>query len=651
MNYICLSDGFKKRQLVSTSDDVYKIIGNNIHRDWYTSIFVYNEQHRKDFIETGHLAGISDVYTTKIVWDLDDVDNVEAAREDAKTLVARLIQYGIKEESILIAFSGMKGYSVEVHTTHKFSPTEFKNINLSLAEGLATNDKKIYDTARIFRVVGTKHNKTDCYKFPLSLTQLSEVDSKTIMNLAKDLSNAEEPKVIPCTLPEAIFEMKNKEDEHLPTTIDVDDPMDLDFKSKPRGFTNCKYALLNGFFKEGERSNCFMALATTCKGLGYPKDVTFGMLKGVSYLQAERNACDVWPKEELWNIVIEQVYGPTWKGGTYSCKNQEFLKDICTGLGPFGCKHGDEYDGGFIYSGDMSKQFEDYSVNIEKNTIKTGLQQLDDNVQLTIGMPVALLGSPASGKTSLCLNILNNTSLAGLSSAFFSMDMYGPLVYQKQIQKAYGHNSSKVHDIFKHDKKRAEEINNHIKEQYKNVKFSLKSGYSVQQMREIISDHEQRVGDKVKLVMIDYLECISGPFNDATANTSKIAGELRDFATETGVCVITLVQPPKSAGDASSPLTSMRQIKGSSMLEQSFRVILGIHRDGFGPGNQDRDKYLTINALKNTMGPLFSNDNFWDGVRGSIRPLTDIEEDDLKLLRKTIANEKASRSGGWNEEL
>lgn len=649
MDYVCLADGFNKRRLIPIKDDVYSYIGENTNRDWYLSVFIYGDKHYQQHQETGHLAGITDVTTNRLVWDFDDAGNVEDARADARELCTRLLQYGLKEDDFIIAFSGMKGYSIEVYLNNRLKPKEAKNITLSLAEGLHTVDKKIYDTARIFRIIGTKHNKTEYYKFPINLNVLSENDTTFIKDLARSMSNADEFTPHAVDLPAVILDMKDKEEERLPTSLDIDEPINLDFKSKPRGFTNCKFALLNGFFEEGERSDSLMVLGATCKNLGYPKDVAYGMLKGVARIQAERAGSEAFPKDEIWSTIIEQIYSPTWKGGTYSCNQQDFLKEICISLGAYACKHVDEGEKGFIYAGEMSKQFEDYSVNIEQNTIKTGLVQLDDNVQITIGMPVALLGAPSSGKTSLCLNILNNTSLAGLSSAFFSMDMYGPLVYQKQIQKEFGYSPRKIHEIFKYDKKVAAEINERIREQYKNVKFSLKAGYSVQQMREVITEHEQKVGDKVKLVMIDYLECIHGPFSDSTANTAKIAGELRDFAMEMSTCVVTLVQPPKSAGDASVPLTSMRQIKGSSMLEQSFRVILGIHREGFGPGRVDDDKYLTINALKNTMGPLFSLDNHWDGVRGTIRPLGFDEESDLDRLRKSIANEKeAKNNASWS---
>jgi hypothetical protein len=437
----------------------------------------------------------------------------------------------------------MKGFSVEVQTNQYLTPEQLRSVNLYYAEGLPTNDTKILDHARIFRVLGTKHNKTGLYKFPLTLTQLSELPVPQIKELAKDIDNATDDFMWhEVTLPEGFIPKVQATQPKETATVIQDSFLDLNFKFKPKGFSNCKFALLNGHFKGGVRNHVMMALAATCKAQGYPKEIAYNMLKGAARLQAERTNTEAFPKKEIWNNVIEVVYGDHWKGAQYSCKTQPWLKEICDSLGHNKCKHSEEVR--VLNVTDMSSEFEYFSKNIEKNTVKTGIQALDENIQLTVGMPVALLGAPSSGKSSMSLNILNNTSKAGISSVFFSMDMYGPLVFMKQIQKLEGLSPKQIHHIFKHEPKRASEIKEKLGQEYKNVRFSLKSGLTVADMRDIINEQQDATGEKVKLVLIDYLECISGPYSDPTANMAKIALELKDFATEMDVCGITLVQPP-----------------------------------------------------------------------------------------------------------
>ena len=642
MDYIRFSQGIGKYDLIPSDQDIYENI--DLNKDYFTSIFYYNDQHYKQFKETGSIAGITDVTTDRLVWDFDSAD-VEQARLDAKELCNRIIETGISKDAIQASFSGSKGYHIELRLNTRITPEQNKNLKLYYAKDLKSHDTQILDPARIFRVVGTRHAKSKLYKFPLNLDQLYECNSEFIKTLAQDINNAEQVNYEIAVLPADIMKIAKEVDEPKLKLVDVVSN-DIDFKFKPKGFSNCKFAILNGMFPSGTRNNALKALASTCKAQGYPKEVTYRMLKGAAELQGRRYGVEPFLKDEIWNTIIQSTYSSAHQGGQYSCKNQEWLKTICDGLGSNRCKPGD--DKPFLQISDMYSDFEKYAVEIEKNTIKTGIKELDEKAQLTIGMPVGLLGSPSSGKTSLALSILNSTSLQGTSSVFFSMDMYGPLVYKKQIQKHTGLVGKEIDNIFKHDKKKANEIKALLNEQYKNVRFSLKSGHTVQDMREIISDHEQTSGEKVKLVLIDYLECISGPYSDATANTAKVAGELRDFATEMSICNIVLVQPPKSAGDASCALTSMRQIKGASMLEQSFRVIFGIHRDGFGPQYPEDDKFLTINCLKNTMGELFSQDYYWDGRKGDIFELDEIGEQDLRGLRKRKEMASKGNKDEWS---
>ena len=637
--YIAFADGLSNRRLYPENTNLNNLIKNPTH-DYYKSIFFYNEDHRAFFNENKTLAGIKDVETNRLVWDFDDKDDLEQARQDALDLCTRLVEYGISPDQVQVSFSGMKGFGVEILTNKWFTPEEFKNITLALAKDLKTNDSKIAgDPQRIIRIPKTKHLGSGLYKIPLNADQLSDLPIEQITALAADPDNVDDEPIMEVDLPSSIYNLRIGTKKEIPAPSNA---YDLDFKSKPRGFTNCKYAIMNGMFEEGERNNCISALAVTCRSLGYPKEITYGICKTALRLQSDRTGQAPFSKTELYTGILKSAYSDHWGGGTYSCKKEGWLKDYCEKLGPNKCKHSRD-ETPLLQASEVANEFLSYTNEIEKNTIKTGLVELDNKIRLTVGMPVGILGSPGSGKTSLSLNILKGTSKQGISSVFFSMDMYGPLVYMKQIQNLYGYSTDKIHEIFKHDRKHAEEIKERVKEEYKNVKFSLKAGHTVQEMRDIISEYQDSTGDKVKLVMIDYLECISGPYSDPTANSAKVAGELRDFATEMAVCNVVLLQPPKSAGDASAPLSSMRQVKGSSMLEQSFRAILGIYREGFGP-NSEQDKFMTINALKNTMGPLFSMDCYWNGSKCDIGPIDDEGQTELDELRRR--KKEASSSEG-----
>jgi hypothetical protein len=171
--YYRLCDGVAdKGKLVLSTEDVYKHIPTQ-ERDFYKSIYLFDEKQYKEFQERGSVAGMKDVVTNKLAFDFDDAANPDNARKDALTIISRLQQNGITEESIQVFFSGSKGFEVSVDLDTYLNPIEAKNIASNLARDLASFDTSIYNATRIFRVPLTKHNKTGLYKIPCSISDLN----------------------------------------------------------------------------------------------------------------------------------------------------------------------------------------------------------------------------------------------------------------------------------------------------------------------------------------------------------------------------------------------------------------------------------------------------------------------------------------------
>jgi len=262
-----------------------------------------------------------------------------------------------------------------------------------------------------------------------------------------------------------------------------------------------------------------------------------------------------------------------------------------------------------------------------------------------------LLGQPGAGKTSMSLQYLLNTSTEGINSTFFSLDMGMPIVYAKMIQKLTGVNFKEVLRIFKDDPKKAAALTQQLKELYRNVGFNFRSGLTVPDMKQTILEQEQQRGEKVKLVVIDYLECIAGPYSDQTANTGFIANQLKDLANDLNTCILLLLQTQKhSTPDVSDPLLSLKGVKGSSLIEQSCSTILTLWREGYNPKTIDDDRYISFAIVKNRFGSLWSGDFSWHGVTGDIRELTEEEQEELMEFksRKQQAKLEALQQGtGW----
>lgn len=646
MKYKVISRGLTERKIVPLTYDINAFIAKDPDSDYYESIYQYDEIHKKKFDETGSLAGITGLTTKKLVFDFDSSKDIEYARKDTVELVSRLAHEGLATDAILISMSGAKGFHVEVNTTEEFTRKQFENTVKNLAQGLETFDSKIVDENRIFRIALTKHPKTKAYKIPLTLEQLTSMPTDAIQSMAKNIddntwSSFEELLNSSSTevdLPASIKSYKNlseKEKKLVDENLSLNDKPNM--HNKPKHLSAARYALQQGFFEAGERNEAYMILTATYKALGYDKEIAYNMLKATNRLQAKRTGQEPYSTDELWLNVVTPVFGPNWRGATYSEKENKLLMKV---IEKYNLETSKE-DSTLIQLEDMSSLFSNFAVNIDSNTINLGLPPIDRKLRITTSMLVCLLAAPSAGKSTVSFGVLNHLSKQNLKSFFFSLDMGAPLVYQRLIQRLTGDDGDTIFENYKTQNPKIKVYESKLKEEYKNVKFCFQSGLTVDHIRESLIKEKEATGEIPKLVLVDYLECVDSQFSDPTQSKGYVAKRLKDIANEFNTCVLLLVQPAKISGDPSNELTSYTQIKGSSVIQEASSIILTLSRPGFDTKNPENDKYITFTVVKNRMGSLGAFDLGWDGLTGEIRELHVDELDDLKALRTNKAKEKS----------
>lgn len=642
--YIRLAEGLNKYKLIPEDSNLDEFI-SSYDKDHYTSIFKYNKEQYEHWKKTKSVAGIKDVVTDRIVLDFDNESDVDAAKRDALIAVQRILTLGIPKENIQITWSGKKGFGIEFRINKHVDHDTFKNIVFKLAGDLPTFDTVVNDPNRIVRVVGTKHQSSGLYKYPLTHEQLQESSIDDIRELA--VTNEIDGSLFEnnnfygtAPLPEEYYEKPVKEKPQ-----STEELTDLDLSNKPRWLTPAKYALQEGYFATGEgvRNTAFMILAATYKNQGFSREIVYRMLKGVAEKQALRTNTDRYPDNELWNNVTKVVFSPNWQGGQYA-KDHPLLIETAKRLNlPM-----DTEDKAIVNIGNVADIFKNFAENIDKNTMKLGVNKIDKNVRITTSMVVGLLGAPSSGKTTLAINFLNYSSINNVKSIFFSLDMGAPLVFQRLIQRHKGLSGDAVFQAYKNkDTKVINEIDMMMDENYKNVSYCFKTGLTVEDIRQQILNEQERSGEKVKLVVVDYLECISGPYSDATANTALIAQKLKDIANDLELTLVLLLQPQKHAGDPSDELLTYRNIKGSSAVEQAASIILSVWRPGFSAKTPQNDRFMSMAVLKNRMGGLSQFDFKWNGLTGTITDLDFSDEDELQEIREAKIASESNSGGGF----
>lgn len=621
-----------------------KLPSINPDLDYYVSIFQYSAEQKKLAEKNGSVAGIRDVSTDKLYLDFDSKDNIDLARKDALIVAKRLVDYGVDPDNIHTAFTGQKGFSIEVKLANRISHAQFQAAVLKLAGDLPTFDRSVMDPPRIVRVDNTKHQKSGLYKTPLRLFDLDEMTIDQII----DVSQTNGGTILltePVSLPDDLFEVPKKKEKVKP----VEHTSDLkEVLSKlPKGWKDYKHALASGFFESGDRHNALMVVAATCRGLGYSKDQAYYICKAAIKAQNARYGGDEFPKDELYeNIIDKSVYSENWNGGQYSPATNPWLKAYCEKMG-FEVKKEEETKARRIQ--DIQDEFKHFVDHIEENTILTGIASLDKALPITIGMNLGIVGAASSGKTALALEILKNTSKAGVISVFASLDMHRNRLFEKLLYKTTGLSREDLYSKIKGGE--IEEITKKIKEDYGNVWFYDRSCPTVSNIREYIEEVEAETGKKVKLVMLDYFERVNSEKSEDTAASKDISGQLQDLVNDFNVAMVTLVQPNKMSlsGGPDKPIKNYTAIKGSSFLYQSFRSIISIWRPFFTPDTAQDDKYLQMAILKNDLGELGVFNFAWEGRRGEIRECTEEEEAEMhyKIDQKNAREAGNKENSGW----
>lgn len=614
--------------------DPYSFMKTSDKEDWYVSLFDYEDKHFDKFQETKTVTGMEDVVTDRLLFDFDSAD-IDKAHADAHKCVTRLTdKAGIEKDAVSVYFSGNKGFHVEVFTNERYSPEQIKGIVENVGVGLDTLDTQIYNASRIVRFPGTKHQVSGLYKTKLTQDEfLTDVE-----NIKVTAATSRKFKHLPLavSLPERLQPSEVEE-----TINDISaDVQEIDFTRKPRGWNDAKFALLNGLIPRGLGHNAFLCLAAMCKSMGYPDNLTIHTLQGVNELREKRG----FGKHDESDIrhSIGQVYSPRWNGGTYSVLEQGWLRD-------YAIKNGFmiEEIGDIVTIDEAFDVFKLYAQDFEKNIILTGIDSLDKRAKFLVGTSNAILGAPSSGKTSILVNILNYTNQMNLSSVFFSYDMYHSLVVTRLIQRHFRYSQENIFKHVREDTQMGKQFKDVLKREYAKVNFCFKSGQTTQDIERTIVDTQQRIGDKVKLVAIDYNELIATHLADDTSSSAKIAQELRRIANDHSVCVITLLQPSKVYADPSQDVTKYSAAKGSSSIAQAVTLMYGINRPGWNPRKPEEDRFMAINCLKNRMGSLFSHDFGFDGMEGTIKELSNDEQQFLDEIRERKKEEQEKSDAPW----
>ena len=263
--------------------------------------------------------------------DFDDKQNPDRARKEAVAVIKKLIQdYDIPEESICIAFSGMKGISVTV--AHRIfnaeSSADLPLIWKSIAQGLIeklklkTADVSIYERRRLWRLLNSRHQTSGLHKIPLTLAELENLPIEKIKEIAiKPREPFIQAEARPVPKAEKLFhEHKNKVDKWLNERKKSFEKTELKILSED---PPCVKRRFQTGAKVGSRNSFLFQLAVyyAHRGLSEPEILKIGD----EFAKRCEQQPEPFPKPgELESIVCSAIKGVQDKRYSVGCSSEAF---------------------------------------------------------------------------------------------------------------------------------------------------------------------------------------------------------------------------------------------------------------------------------------------------------------------------------------
>lgn len=255
------------------------------------------------------------------------------------------------------------------------------------------------------------------------------------------------------------------------------------------------------------------------------------------------------------------------------------------------------------------KHFDSLSKNKNPITgISSGFLGLD---KLTCGFQdgelIVVAGRPSMGKTAIMLNIASYAALkAHAPTAFFSLEMGSEQLIQRLIGAEARIDLSRLRrGLFEQD-----EFSKLVKAAgvlgEAPMYIDETPALSIMEFRNKARRMVHKYG--VKLIIIDYLQLMSGPqgYDNKATEVGEISKGLKSIARELRVPVITLSQLNRGVESRTDKRPMMSDLRESGAIEQDADVIAFLYREEYYLRDKTPDDKLGITELivsKNRNGP------------------------------------------------
>lgn len=223
--------------------------------------------------------------------------------------------------------------------------------------------------------------------------------------------------------------------------------------------------------------------------------------------------------------------------------------------------------------------------------LSTGLPDLDKKLNggLRPGQLIIIAGRPKMGKTALAANIANNIALAGGVSMVDSMEMTKSDLHNRNLASIGGIPLDHLIDPKQLDETDWPRLTHAItKIGEMELYLDDQPAMSLLDIRNKAKQVKRRAG-RLSLIVIDYLQLMSGPGDNRNAQIESITRGLKALAKELGAPIILLSQLNRKLEERPNKRPMPSDLRDSGSIEQDADVVIFVYRDEvYNPDSPDK---------------------------------------------------------------
>ncbi|MCX8016573.1 MAG: replicative DNA helicase [Rhodocyclaceae bacterium] len=238
--------------------------------------------------------------------------------------------------------------------------------------------------------------------------------------------------------------------------------------------------------------------------------------------------------------------------------------------------------------------------------LPTGYIDLDRKLGgLQRGDLIILAARPSMGKTSLALNIAEHAAARhGAAVAVFSMEMSAEQLVQRMIASLARVDQQRLRTAnLGHDDwaRLADAV-----DRLRSVRIEIDEtpGQTLAQMRASARRLARQMGGKLDLIVVDYLQLMSGSGENRVQEISEISRGLKLLAREMDCPVLALSQLNRSVEQRVDKRPLLSDLRESGSLEQDADQVLFIYRDDYYNKDSAERGMAEVIIAKNRNGPV-----------------------------------------------